>query len=362
MAEVLLVSLLPLDYLKTPDLQSGSSKLEVILTPGLALSTINNPLYDWAFETTPQAHGNYRVIGHPRGKQLGGSSAINYLYWNHASQRDIDDWGELGNQGWSWDELAPYFTKSEKYNPPTEDISSQVDTAFIVPSEHGVNGPVQDSFPPFFNNFYKAWEPTYKKLGLGPTGDPRGGLAIGAYSTLVSQEPKNASRSYSANAYWKPNSSRPNLHVVADAQVTKVVFDDDKSPLHATGVEFASGNRTYTVQLTGEVILCAGTFQSPHVLELSGIGDAALLKKHGIDVLLHNPNVGENLQDHVLVPLTFEAAEGEATFESFRNASVAAAASEEYTTNHTGPLASNTCNTFVSFPQIQKALLGGKHF
>ena len=217
-----------------------------ILTPGLALSTFNNPLYDWAFETTPQLHANGRVIGHPRGKQLGGSSAINYLYWTHASQRDIDDWGKLGNKGWSWDELNPFFSKSETYNPPTAEISSQIDTDFIVPSEHGTNGPVQDSFPPFFDDFYISWEPTFKKLGLGPTGDPRGGLAIGAYNTIVSQEPANASRSYSANAYWKPNSSRPNLHVVVNARATKVNFDTRKKPLHATGVTFIAGGETYT--------------------------------------------------------------------------------------------------------------------
>ncbi|KAI4158222.1 MAG: hypothetical protein LQ342_007669 [Letrouitia transgressa] len=340
-------------------IEAGGDRTEdpAILTPGLALSTFNNPLYDWAFETTPQAHANGRVVGHPRGKQLGGSSAINYLYWTHASQLDIDDWGKLGNKDWSWEEIAPYFTKSETYNAPTADISSQVDTSFIVPSDHGTGGPVQDSFPLFFSSFYKSWEPTYKKLGLGPTGDPRGGLAIGAYSTLVSQEPKNASRSYSANAYWKPNSSRPNFHVLTNAQATKIVFDRERQPLRATAVEYVAGNQTYSAHVKREVILSAGTFQSPQLLELSGIGKASILEKQGIDVLLDNPNVGENLQDHLLVPLTYEAARGEATFESFRNATIAAEAAEEYAANHTGPFASNTCNSYVSFAQIQKALL-----
>ena len=343
-------------------IEAGGDRTEDpnVLTPGLALSTFNNPLYDWAFETTPQTHGNGRVIGHPRGKQLGGSSAINYFYWTHASQLDIDDWGKLGNDGWSWNELAPYFTKSETYNAPTPDISNQVDTSFINPSDHGTSGPVQDSFPPFFDNFYKSWEPTCKKLGLGPTGDPRGGLAIGAYSTLVSQAPGKASRSYSANAYWKPNSSRPNLHIVTNAQATKIVFESGKKPLRATGVEYIAGGQNYTAHAKREVILSAGAFQSPQLLELSGIGKASLLKKNGIDVLHDNPNVGENLQDHLLVSLSYEAAPGEGTFESFRNASVAAAAGELYAKNHTGPLASNTCNAYVSFPQIQKAIGAGK--
>ena len=342
-------------------IEAGGDRTEDpnILIPGLALSTFYNPLYDWAFETTPQSRANGRVVGHPRGKQLGGSSAINYLYWTHASQTDIDDWGKLGNPGWSWAELDPYFSKSETYNPPTAEISSQVDTSFIVPSEHGSKGPVQDSFPPLYDNFYKSWEPTYKKLDLGPTGDPRGGLAVGAYSTIVSQDPQKASRSYSANAYWKPQSHRSNLKVLTNAQAAKIVFDKSKRPLHAIGVKFfANGHEEFTASAKREVILSAGAFQSPQLLELSGIGRASLLKERGIKPLFDNPNVGENLQDHLLVPLSYEAAPGEGTFESLRNATVAAEALELYTKNHTGPLASNTANAYVPFPKILETLHG----
>ena len=342
-------------------IEAGGDRTEDpnILTPGLALSTFNNPLYDWAFETTPQTHGNGRVVGHPRGKQLGGSSAINYLYWTHASQTDINDWGKLGNPGWSWDELDPYYKKSETYNPPTAEISRQIDTTYFVPSEHGTKGPVQDSFPPFYDDFYTSWVPTFDKLGLGPTGDPRGGLAIGAYSTIVSQDPQNASRSYSANAYWKPHADRPNFKVLTEAQATKMLFKDPKElPLRAKGVEFLANGKKYTASAKQEVIISAGAFQSPHLLELSGIGGKSLLGKHGIEVLYENPNVGENLQDHVLVPLTFEAASGESTFESFRNATIAAEAAEEYSKNHTGPFAANTANAYISLSQILKVLTG----
>ena len=263
----------------------------------------------------------------------------------------------MTHYSWSWDSLSPYFTKSENFASPSAAISAQVDTTFIVASDHGMEGPVHNSFPPFYDNFYKAWEPTYKALGLGPTGDPRDGIAIGAYSTLVSQD-TNASRSYSANAYWKPKSTRPNFHVLTNAQATKIIFDTSKKPLIATGVEFYADKTTYKAFAKREIVLSAGTFQSPHLLELSGIGDASRLEQFGIPVLYDNPNVGENLQDHMLVPLTFEAAPGESTFESFRNATLAAEASEEYTKNRTGPFASNTCNAYVSFPQILEALKG----
>ena len=331
-----------------------------VLTPGFAPSMWDDPDYDWIFKTTPQIHGNNRVVSHPRGKQLGGSSAINFDYWTHASQQDIDDWGELGNPGWSWDELFPYFLKSETYNPPPPSTSSQVDTTFVSPPLHGITGPVQDSFPPFYDNFYKSWEPTYKNLGLGPTGDPKGGRAIGAYTTLLTIEPKNASRSYAGTAYWRPNAGRKNLVVLTGVLATRIYFAREKGVLVATRVSFTIDGESYTVSATREVILCAGAFQSPQLLELSGIGDASLLKSKGINLLYDNPNVGENLQDHVYVPLGFEAAPGEVTFESLRNETNLAEAVAEYTVNHTGPLASGTSNAYISFSQILNALNKGE--
>lgn len=279
-------------------IEAGGDQTEdpLILTPGLATSAANNPLYDWSFETTHQVHANGRAIGHPRGRQLGGSSAINYLYWTHASQLDIDDWGKLGNKGWSWNELQPYYLKSESYNPPTAEISSQIDTTYIEPSVHGTSGPLQSTFPPFFDDFFTSWVPTYESVGLGPTSDPRDGLGIGGYSTIVSAAAQNASRSYSANAYWKPNRGRPNLHVLVKAHATKIVFDPQAKPLRATGVTFIADNETYTAQARGEVIASAGTFQSPQLLELSGIGRSELLKRLDIGVLLENAKVGENMQ------------------------------------------------------------------
>ena len=327
-----------------------------VLIPGFTPIMWDNPDYDWIFETVPQTHGNNRVVNHPRGKQLGGSSAINFNYFTHASQQDINDWGKLGNPGWSWNELFPYFLKSENYSSPSASISEQVDTTFIQPPLHGENGPIQDSFPLFYDNFYKAWEPTYKYLGLGPTGDPKGWIAIGAYTTLLTIDAKNASRSYAGNAYYKPNAARPNLKVLTGAFATKIVLAAFKTPLIATGVTFTVSGNTYTASAPGEVIVCAGAFQAPQILELSGIGNMSLLKSKGIDVLYDNPNVGENLQDHILLPLAFEAAPGEVTFESLRNTTYFANALAEYTANHTGPLSSGTCNAYVSFGQILAAL------
>ena len=256
----------------------------------------------------------------------------------------------------------PYYLKSETYNPPPASVAEQVDTTFIKPSLHGRRGPVQDSFPPYYDNFYKAWEPTYQNLGLGPTGDPKDGLAIGAYTTLLTIESKNASRSYAANAYYKPNAARSNLHVLTGALVTKVDFDSSKGTLVATGLTFTVDGKKHKVSATREVILSAGAFQSPQLLELSGIGSPALLGSLGIDVLYTNPAVGENLQDHILLPIGFEAAVGETTFESLRNESHFLQALGEYTTNHAGPLAAGTTNAYISFTQIANAVTKGQCF
>ena len=227
---------------------------------------------------------------------------------------------------------------------------------------HGKRGPIQDSFPPYYDNFYKAWEPTYQNLGLGPTGDPKDGLAIGAYTTLLTIKPSNASRSYAANAYYEPNAARSNLHVLTGALVTKIDFDSSKETLVATGLTFTVNGKKHKVSAKREVILSTGAFQSPQLLELSGIGSPALLGSLGIDVLYANPAVGENLQDHILLPIGFEAAVGETTFESLRNESYFLQALGEYTINHTGPLAAGTSNAYVSFTQITNALTKGRCF
>lgn len=294
-------------------------------------------------------------MAQPRGKILGGSSGVNINFWTHASQKDINDWGKLGNKGWSWNEIFPYFIKSETYFPPTLDETNNDGFSFIDPALHGEHGPVKNSFPPFCGNISTSWNPTFETLGIHLNGDPKNGLALGSYNNLVTYEPKNASRSFAATAYYKPNARRPNLKILTDALVNKVVFGpvgDNREPLVASGLSFTAQGKKYIVGVTKEVIISAGTFQSPQLLELSGIGGKDLLTTHGIEVLKDNQNIGQNLQDHLVVPLGFQAAEGEATSEAFRNPDVFAAALETYRANHTGPLATGGPSALLSFAQI----------
>lgn len=299
------------------------------------------------------------MISHPRGRLLGGSSGINLGVWTHASQRDINDWGELGNEGWSWEEIFPYFAKSEKYIPPSPALVAQYGLSEIDPSLHGQQGPVNNSFPTFYSDFQSTWDSTYKNLGITLSGDPKSGLALGPYENLVDWDPVTAARSFSATAYYLPNAERPNLRVLTGALVQNVQFAARKSkkePLTATGLSFTVDGKRFIAKARREVILSAGTFQSPQLLELSGIGDKRILKPLGIDVLIENCNVGQNLQDHVLFPLGFQTVPGEITQESLRDPALRAAVFAQYAQNRTGPLATFGPVALLSLSQILRSI------
>lgn len=292
---------------------------------------------------------------------MGGSSAINLEIWNRASKSDIDDWGELGNEGWSWENLLPYFLKTEDFIFPPEKEAHDLNISYINPQLHGTNGPIKVSYPTEYGTFQAAWTPTFHSLELQVDGDPFNGRALGGFTTPISQNPKTVTRSYAANAYYKPNAARPNLKVVTNALVNNVVFQHriagyGNSPLVATGLNFTSKGKSCVVKARREVVLSAGVVQSPQLLELSGIGSAALLKSLGIDVLIDNPHVGENLQDHQETSLGFEAADGLTTLDSLGDPAAFGAAFDQYNTNRTGLLTEAACSTsLLSYAQILKS-------
>jgi choline dehydrogenase len=242
-------------------------------------------------------------VAHPRGKQLGGSSAINFLFWTHASQQDINGWGTLGNANWSWDSLEPYYTKSEAYVSASNKVQEDLQTQYIQPGLHGKEGPIINTFPDIYGPLDEAWPRTYETLGLQVKSDPRDGIALGGYTNLINMNPNGRTRSYAATAYYLPNSKRPNLRVVTGALVEKILLSSNSNGVQATGVQYSTGTKTMKPQARYEVILSAGSIGSPQILELSGIGNSELLRENGIDVVVANDNVGENLQDHLYVPI-----------------------------------------------------------
>jgi choline dehydrogenase len=226
------------------------------------------------------------------------------LFWTHASQQDINNWGLLGNSNWSWSSLSPYFTKSENFLSPSIQVEDDLQTQYIDPNIHGTSGPINNTFPDIYGPLDEAWPRTYETLGLATNSDPRDGLALGGYTNLINLDSEGRKRSYAATEYYLPSAKRANLKVLTGALVEKILLEKGHDGgVMAGGVRYLSGNSTMDIFATKEVILCAGSIASPQILELSGIGNLEVLESHGIEVLVPNENVGENLQDHVYVPI-----------------------------------------------------------
>ncbi|KAK7972542.1 alcohol oxidase [Apiospora saccharicola] len=333
-------------------LEAGADRSSdpVVLTPALFSTQIGKPEYDWMFRSTRQPHLNDRIIAQPRGKQLGGSSAMNIMVMMYPSRDNLDAWGALGNEGWSFDEMAPYYRKMSTITPPGPNAREvvQVDK-WHDPLLDGDSGPLQigwgNSYP---ESLHGAWVKTFDNLlGRGMTGDPRNGEAVGGFQNMESVSPDTRYRSYAANAYYGPEArSRPNLTVMTNTLVVRIETQKTPSGVVATAVNvrMPEGEEQY-FDAIDEVVLCAGAIQSPQLLELSGIGGRALLEQHGIPVMIDSPNVGENLQDHPIVGQLFEVKEGIRSLDLLRDPAYAEAAMEEFSTHKTGVLSQPPCTS-----------------
>ncbi|KAL8946303.1 MAG: hypothetical protein Q9222_007281 [Ikaeria aurantiellina] len=311
--------------------------------------------YDWNFTSEPQEALNGRRVVQNRGKMLGGSSGINYMQFTFASRTDLDDWEKLGNTGWNYDSMAPYYRKFENFQAPGPEIDSLGIDGYLNEAVHGHAGPINASLTPFYIPIQASWTPTLANMGLAPNGDPRDGVSLGGYTNPMVLTRSTARRSFAGNSYWKPFSQRPNLHTITGAVVRNVIFSNSTSgDLVAAGLNFTANNQSFIANASREVILSGGTMKSPQMLELSGIGDAKLLNSFGIDVVIDNPNVGENFQDHPQCGLPFATKNtDELTFDDVYNPERNAYWTEVFETNHTGLLACGISQTAqLSWPQI----------
>ena len=291
-----------------------------------------------------QEHLGGRTIRHPQGRALGGSSAINNQAFIAPSQAGIDLWGKL-NPGWDWATLRPYYQKCHTLTLPDKQTKAHLGIDWSDDEVRGVSGPIQASFPGVIQDpTAKAWVDAFKALKYGMTGDPFSGAATGGYSNATTCDQK-AERSYAASAYYTPNSGHANLQVLCGAVVERIIFDSStdsgEADLSARGVKFVYANQTHEIIAEKEVILAAGALQSPKLLELSGIGDAEILKSHGVSVLIPNPNVGENLQDHLMTGISYEVNDGVMTGDALLRQEPEAlqAAMQMYMEHKVGPLA-----------------------
>ena len=255
--------------------------------PGGIFKLINNPKVDWCFATEPDASLGGRSLQWPRGKVLGGSSSINGLIYIRGQREDYDHWQALGNPGWSYAELLPYFRRSERQMRGADRF-------------HGADGGLVVSDPRVRMEIVDAFIRAAQEAGVPATSDFNGAIqeGVGYYQLTVDR----GRRSSAATAFLRPALRRANLQVVAGALVERIVIEEGR----ATGVQYRQDGVQRMVLCTKETVLCAGAINSPHLLQLSGIGDPALLQQAGVQVLHPLPAVGRNLQDHIQARAVFK--------------------------------------------------------
>jgi choline dehydrogenase len=239
----------------------------------------NNRRFNWCYETEPQPGCHNRRVIAPRGRVLGGSSSINGLIYIRGQAEDFNVWRQLGNTGWSYEEVLPYFRKAEDNERGADQF-------------HGVGGPLAVSDLCDRHLLAEAFVEAAVQCGHPRNDDFNGSIqeGVGYYQTTM----RKGVRSSTA-AYLKPARRRANLKVASEALATRIVFEGR----HATGIEYLAGNEKCRASANAEVIVAGGAFNSPQLLQLSGLGPASLLQSHGITVVADAPGVGDDLNDHI---------------------------------------------------------------
>ena len=250
----------------------------------------SNPKVNWLYTTEPEPELNNRRVIQPRGKVMGGSSSINGLLYIRGQHEDYDHWRQLGNAGWSFNDVLPYFRRAEDQERGGDDL-------------HGVGGHLKVSDVCEPHPLCEAFIEAAQKSGFPRNDDFNGASQEGAgYFQLTT---RNGRRWSTAVGYLKEAKRRPNLTVVANALATRILF----SGRRATGVEYRQGGATFTAHANAEVIVSGGAFNSPQLLQLSGLGPAKILRELGIDVVADMPGVGADLQDHLQIRMLYRCTE-----------------------------------------------------
>lgn len=262
----------------------GTHKHYSVSTPGLAILNMVFKKRNWGYETVPQKGLGGRQGYQPRGKVLGGSSSINAMVYIRGHKADYDGWAALGNTGWSFDEVLPYFKKSEHFEPSSKTADSDY---------HGKNGLLNVAELTYNSALNENFIEAGRQLQMPMSDDFNGHKQEGLGRYHVTQ--KNGERWSTAKAFLEIAMTRPNLDVLTNCLTEKINIDNGR----ATGVQVRQGNKSQSITARREVILCAGAFGSPQILLLSGIGAKENLTPHGITQTHNLPGVGENLQDHI---------------------------------------------------------------
>ncbi len=276
-------------------------------------------VYNWGFYTEPEPNMHGRKIYWPRGRGLGGSSSINGLISIRGQSDDYDRWAQLGNPGWDWKSVLPYFIKSEHNSRGAS-------------ATHGGDGPLWSSDIVEKHELMEAIIRGAEELGVRRTDDFNSGNqeGVGYYQLFT----HNGWRISAAAAYLKPARSRKNLHIETDAHATGLIMEGRK----ATGVRYRQNGAIRAAKASREVILSAGSLQSPQLLQLSGIGPAELLRQNGIEVVHELKGVGQNLQDHLQFRLMYRVSKPITTNDDLRSWFSQARIGLQWLLKGTGPL------------------------
>ncbi|MBI3481047.1 MAG: GMC family oxidoreductase N-terminal domain-containing protein [Nitrosomonadales bacterium] len=251
------------------------------------LHCIGNPRTDWCFKTQPEPGLNGRSIGYPRGRVLGGSSSINGMIYMRGQQRDFEQWRALGNPGWGWDDVLPYYLRSEDYARGADEL-------------HHVGGEWRVEQQRLSWEILDAFRDAAAEVGIPKVIDFNRGNNEGCGYFEVNQ--KRGVRWNAAKGFLRPALRRGNLRVITGALVKRLRLEGKR----VAGVEFWRGGQLFAADAAHETLLAAGAVSSPQILQCSGIGPAALLQQHGIPVAHELSGVGENLQDHLQLRMAFK--------------------------------------------------------
>ncbi|CAH1163506.1 unnamed protein product [Phaedon cochleariae] len=279
-------------------IEAGNDEPPGSQIPSMVVSYHGNPHMDWNYKTEPEQKACQgfpeKRCDWPRGKVLGGSSVINGMMYMRGTKRDYDNWVKAGNEGWGYDELLPIFKRIED----NKEIGTLVDAKY-----HGKGGPLTtkrfNDQPELAYDVLRAAEQIGYKVSKDLNGEVSTGFAIAQASV------RNSVRLSSARAYLRPARTRPNLHIMLNSTVTKIIINNNGGNKKAERVEFLYRNKLYSVKVRKEIILAAGAINSPQVLLLSGIGPKSELDKVGIKQIHDLPGVGRNLKNHVTFYITY---------------------------------------------------------
>ncbi|KAK5628283.1 hypothetical protein RRF57_003998 [Xylaria bambusicola] len=301
-----------------------------------------NPAVDWGFTTTPQAGVENQVVHYARGKSLGGSSNLHYMNYAFTTKGAFDQWADaVGDNSYKYESVREFYLKSMNFSP-AKDTRFANATPIFDESDIRTNGPLDVTYAAYSQSWATWVQKAMTAVGIPQTEAFLDGSLNGHTWMTLTIDPVSGHRESSATAFLRPALSRKNLSVFDLTLAKRIIFNKKNV---ATGVEVAANGVTFTLQAKKEVIIAAGAFQSPQLLQVSGVGPAGLLKQHGIPVVADRPGVGQNLQDHLLFGIGHRV--NLETFSALQYGNNRAIALDQFNTNQTGMLASSGGDYFA---------------